>query len=237
MDRIDASSATELIEKLRSIDISVPRRTMGRKTEHTERYAIVNFLISRVSERQYKYPISIIHRDKPDFLLQTARNSIGIECTEAIPKQLAWAQALMAEHFPDGLYEPEFFRWNSPIRTKAEMMELLSKSQKKLHGVPVYGDGIEKDWANWMHKSICSKTEKLNSPGFEVFERNQLLIYDNLPKAWNNLNKASAILFEKLKRLWTENVLQFNRVIIETRNYYVEITPLEIELFKIEEAK
>ena len=236
MDKIDANSKSELLGKLRAIDITVPRRNAGRSTEHTEKSAIATFMISMVNADRFEFPISIIHRDRPDFLLLTANTSVGIECTEAIPEQLAWAQALMAEHFPDGFYEPGFFRWGSPIRTKDEILAILTKSQEELHGEPVYGNGIEKDWANWMNENICHKTEKMNSSGYEIFDRNHLLIYDNLTKPWNDLAKATKLLHGKLKPLWAMDTLHFNRIIIETRNYFVGITPLEIELDEIEKV-
>lgn len=84
-----------------------------------------------------------------------------------------------------------------------------------------------------MIECIVAKTHKLNSTNFEAFERNHLLIYDNLPQAAICLEKAISFLTEGLEPLWVAYELQFNRVIIESRNILVEISSIELQMTKM----
>lgn len=233
MERIDTNSSAELLKILSGIDISVPIRIKGRTTEDVEKYAIVRLLITYLNADRLEFPLSLSHRDKPDFLLLNGSHQIGIECTESIPEQYAWAHALWEEYFPDGFFQPSFFKWSAPQRSREEIIEILSKSQNKLHGSGWTGDGVEIDWANWMFECINIKTEKLNSNSFNTFESNYLLIYDNLPQVNNDLNKSTKFLFEKLNVLWKEKALHFDKIIIDSRNSLIGITTDYIENVQI----
>lgn len=57
METIQANSRLELIDVLKSIDITVPQRTKGRTTEHTERYSIVQYLRTLVEQRLYRISV------------------------------------------------------------------------------------------------------------------------------------------------------------------------------------
>jgi hypothetical protein len=66
------------------MDISVPARTEGRTTRHTETWTIARLLAT----------LAAYHRDKPDIALTSGGLEIGIEITEAISTQYAAYQAL-----------------------------------------------------------------------------------------------------------------------------------------------
>ncbi len=235
MVTIKANSADELLEVLNNIDISVPPRTGGRTTEDTERYAIIRYLRSIIHSNHISFPLVLTHRDKPDFFLEMNSDQIGIECTEAIPEQYAWAHALYEKHFPDGLFEPDLFRWDSPTRTKEEIIGLLRRTQNGLHGPGWMGDSVEKEWSKWMSGCIESKTRKLNSAHFEKFEINQLLVYDNLPQAANDLEKSTNMLLKELDRITSINELNFNSVVIESGQVLIQIQikPQNIEVLPL----
>ena len=233
MDNIYGNSDADLIEKLREINIAVPRRTEGRTTEDVERSSIVRLLLTYTNENRLEYPLSLVHSDAPDFHLQSGQHSIGIECTESIPEQLAWAQSIFEQEFPDGFFEPEFFRWGSPKRTREDIIEILTKSQNKLHGAGWIGNSVERDWSKWMSECVVAKTEKLNTSKFEAFDQNHLLVYDNLPQASIDLNLATKLLLDELNILWRNDVLHFNRILIETGDELLDITPLTVEQYSI----
>lgn len=225
MHSILAKTPEKLLQKLKQIDISVPGRTKGRKTEHSEKWAIVRFLSTYLNENQLDFPISIVHRDKPDFLMTCNVVNYGIECTEAIPKQYAWAHALLEIYFPNGNLEPDFFKWGTPTRSREEILDILSKSQDELHGEPWFGNSVEKEWAQGMYECITHKTQKFYNDDFEKFEKNYLLIYDNIPQAANNLTKSTNYLNRLLNKYWNNNSRTiFTKILIESKEYIVQLS-------------
>lgn len=174
------------------------------------------------------------HRNRPDFALLLGQLKYGIECTEAIPKQMAWAMALWEKYFSGGYFESEFFRWGSPVRTKQEIMEILTRSQSELHGGAWFGKSVEKEWATWIFDCINGKLDKLNNQTFKKYNNNYLLIYDNLPQAVNNVSLAAKLLEELLKEYWKkENIIIFNKIYVESKDFMVEFSENEHKEYSI----
>lgn len=123
----------ELLQALRGIDISVPGRTDGRTTDHTEAWTICRLLSTLSASGDLKFPVSLQHRDRPDFCLTDAVGQVGIEVTEAIPKQYAAYSALAEREFPGALLEPSHFRWGAPVLSSDEMRALLKKTGVRVH--------------------------------------------------------------------------------------------------------
>ncbi len=86
---LTANNKTELENMLKSKDISLPRRSEGRIKEHVERYAIAHLLSALMGKDQLSYPLELIQRDRPDFILKINGVQIGIEHTEAVPQNEA----------------------------------------------------------------------------------------------------------------------------------------------------
>lgn len=212
-------------KEILNIDTSVPKRSEGRKTEHTEKYSIVSFLKEFQNKNILTFPFTLIHRDKPDFSIKTSVNTLGIEFTESIPEQLARAQFLLEKHFVGfaGL-EPEFFGRNAPERTDSEILEILRKSQKRLVGKGYVGKSVEERWVLGIQGCITNKTMKLNNPDFDEFNYNYLLIYDNQTKPMLDKNYVSLKLFPFLKKYWDEkNKLSFDKIFIDSINSFLVI--------------
>ncbi len=214
-DRIEFDNSIE------KIDISVPLRSKGRKTEHTERYSLFSFLQNFIDDKYFNFPLKIIHRDKPDFLIETSINYTGIEFTESIPEQLARAQAILEEHFPDGQLEPSFFKWDTQERTKSEILEILRKSQVRLIGQGYTGRQIEEEWSKGIVECIINKTIKLNKNGFDTFDKNWLLIYDNQTRALLDKEYVTNKIDLLLLNYWKDNQdLKFEKIFIESGKYF-----------------
>lgn len=215
------SDRIEFDRKIKEIDISVPLRSKGRQTEHTERYSLVSFLQNFIDDKYFNFPLKIIHRDKPDFLIESSKNDIGIEFTESIPEQLARAQAILEKHFPDGHLEPDFFGWNAPERNKLEIFEILKKSQERLIGQGYTGHQIEEEWAKGIVDCILNKTVKLNKNGFEKFNKNWLLIYDNQTRSSLDREYVSNKINLLLSDYWKNNQdIKFEKIFIESGDYF-----------------
>jgi hypothetical protein len=200
---LSAANSAELQSVLQSVDISVPLRTEGRTTEHTETWAICRLLSTLVESNLVTYPASVRHRDRPDFLLQFGEMQVGVEVTEAISQQYAAYSALAEREFPDVFLEPGHFRWGAPKLTTDEMRSLLRQDQ--LSSSPWVGDRAEREWALYIQSVVESKLAKLAKPGFSHFSENWLAIYDNLPLCHIDLEKALSFLQPALAAFWSRS--------------------------------
>jgi hypothetical protein len=84
-----AATFEDLCIQLRATDIRVSPRTNGRTTEQTETFTACHLLAALAGANQLKFPASLTHRDRPDFLLAEPGVETGIEITEATTKQFA----------------------------------------------------------------------------------------------------------------------------------------------------
>jgi hypothetical protein len=216
----------ELFAELRRIDISVPGRTDGRTTDHTETWVLARLLSTLGMEDRLNFPLSVIHRDRPDSALKSGATSCGIEVTEAISQQYAAYCALAEREFPDVFLEPAHFRWGAPSMTTEEMRALLRQSQLSSDGWA--GDRAEEEWALFVEGSFETKLTKLAHPDFQKFEGNWLAIYDNLPLPNIDLSKAVAFLRIRLKDRWAQ-VPSFDTIYIEHGPVVVRVTAMEAE--------
>ncbi len=173
-----AFDCQELISKLSTIDISVPARTEGRTTEHTERYCMCR-LLSTLAESDYlTYPVRVIKREKPDFSISSSGRAIGIEVTEATSKDYSAYLALHEREAPDDhLIEPGLF-YHGKITTLEEKRKYISKSCLSADGW--VGDSIERDCLLYIKDAISAKCNKLAE--YDTFDENWLLIYENTPR-------------------------------------------------------
>jgi hypothetical protein len=219
-DIASASDSGTLREVLRAIDITVPLRTEGRKTAHTERWVICRLLSTLDRHGRLGFPVSVTHRDKPDFLVTQHSLQSGIEATEAISEQYAAFSALAEREFPDVLLDPGHFKWDSPRRNVEEMRAILRKGH--LTAPPWVGDRPEEEWALYMESIVRTKLRKLRRPDFTKFPENWLAIYNNLPIPNVHLQRASDRLLPKIADVWRDTPT-FQRIYIEHGPVILEI--------------
>lgn len=74
-----AASWQELEGSLKATDISVPGRTEGRRSWHREQYDICYLLSSVGRYSRLSFPLHLLKRESPDFLLLNGPEAIGIE--------------------------------------------------------------------------------------------------------------------------------------------------------------
>ena len=190
-----ANNKSELESALRSIDISVPRRSEGRTKEHTERYAIAHMLSALLGKGQLSYPLELIQRERPDFLLEANGVQIGIEHTEAVPQNEAHKTVLRDK--VDGP-EVHFISHHQPGEPKKPAKELIEEIQVNHSGPGWAGDSIEREWSEAMLHFVKGKIETLAKEGFEKFKQNWLLIYDNWSLPALDREKAAQFLLPKI---------------------------------------
>ncbi|WP_200383207.1 hypothetical protein [Thiococcus pfennigii] len=175
---IEASSSEELLNLLRGLDISVPSRTDGRKTEHTERYTICHLLSTLASSNRLQYPLTVQHSDRPDFVLSLAGKSIGIEHTEAVPENEAAKQALREKGIGPKVH---FVSPTSPGEKRRSSKQLRAEIEADEMGDGWAGEQAQKEWAQVVQHFIRQKEAKLQAQGFKRHDEDWLLIYESWP--------------------------------------------------------
>ena len=221
LNNLNAATNQELIDQLKSIDISVPPRTEGRKTHHAEIWSITRLLATLCKYQKISFPFSLSHRDKPDFLINSGASIIGIEVTESIPQKYAEFCALAEREFPDAVFDIGHFRWDVEVLTKNEMRTILANPRITSSGWS--GNSAEREWALFIQKSIDTKLAKLANAEFDKFNQNWLSIYGNLPMRNIDLEKAIGFLKDLLKDSWGVGS-SFDAIFIEHGPVIVKIT-------------
>jgi hypothetical protein len=222
--RLDIKSARcreELISALQMTNISVPARTKGRASTHTESYTACHLLSTLAAGNRLRFPMSVNWRDRPDVLIIAGGIQIGLEITEAIPAQFAALCAFSEYDSPGCWLSLDRVPWNAPKLSKKEMRTLLARSAAASSGW--VGNEPEVEWAYFMQKVVDTKLKKLARPEFIKFSQNWLSIYDNLPMPNIDLTDAVAILRPLLKDCW-ECQPSFDTLFIECRRTIVKIT-------------
>ena len=173
---IHAKSPCALRTYLRDIDVSVPPRTEGRTTTDCETWVSCHFLAAISKTDLLGYPLCITSRDKPDLVLSSPSGRTGIEITEAVPENQAQVDAYLKRNdIEDFIYVPLYPAGDENF--SKQRIEKIAKNQDPSQRYPFMGDQIERNWVEVM-LSITSKKVK-KSPGYEKYDRNWLLIYDN----------------------------------------------------------
>lgn len=216
MQSICAETADGLLNYLAEIDISVPFRTKGRTTEHCERWSICRFLSSFANSELLSFPICLTHRDRPDFLLEQQSLKVGIEVTEVIPENDAAIDAYR-EH--KGIEGPFFVNRHVPGEDKLRGKKLEKEAISDNPGDGWCGMAAEREWALAMRESIRIKVEKSKESGFDLFDRNWLLMYDSWPLPVLNQEVAAKNLFESLR--FDKDCVPFERIFIEVADWYL----------------
>lgn len=178
----------------------MPRRSKGRTKEHVERYAAVRLLVT-LSPSRLDFPLRLTHRtpphDRPDFLLEMGARSIGIEHTEAVPQNEAHASFLREQgNGPETFFIPHTLP-GEPRKSKQQLLEEIELDDPSDGWA---GDSPEREWADAMAQSISAKVTGLSAPGFERFQEDWLLIYDNWPLPHVDPERAADFLFATLQQ-------------------------------------
>lgn len=216
-----ASSKDEFLRYLKQQDISVPARTEGRTSQDCERWAVFRLLATWATGDYFSYPLRLVHEDKPDFRVYYSERELGIEFSEATSQEMAETAALAAREGKDSLLFMDQFKRGTKKRTASERRKII---QDKKFGAGWADDEPEREWKLCMMDRVLAKTEDFNKPDFEKFDKNWLLIYDNLPLPHIKIDVAMRYLMKHLNRYWLKKN-RYDGVLIETGNELVEIHP------------
>ncbi len=210
MNMIEAASATDLLERLAALDISVPLRTEGRTKNHCERTSISRFLATFAESGLLDFPLYVDHIDRPDIVLHLSSSSIGLEITEAVPRDWAHAHVIAEENGYETFIFLQRFQPGEPSLSRNEIDRI---AKRESYGSAWDGDSVECEWAEVMLYFSEHKAKKFSNPEFKKYPQNWLLIYDNWPLPALNESIAAQKLQGKLvSQDWT---LPFDRVFVE----------------------
>jgi hypothetical protein len=144
---------------------------------------------------------------------------IGVEHTEAVPQNKAHSTVLREAGYGPKVH---FLSKHRPGEAKQTAAELISKIEANDSGGGWIGDSVEREWMDAMCHFISLKLEKLTSSGFERFDQDWLLIYDNWSLPALDREAAVPLLCE---RAGEEGALrEFNSIFILTGPQLCELS-------------
>lgn len=213
----EASSETELLQVLDIMDIDVPPRNEGRIPKHTEMWLIHKFIKTLKGYNKVKFPISLVKRERPDFVLLMERNSFGVEITEVINPDYAKALSLPEASNEGSIVDASLFKWGSPKRSLSKLRNIASKN--KLTGTPWIDNEVETEFTTSIIETINSKHKKYIN-GYDTFDQDCLLIYHNQSSPILDYDDVLEMISQALKEYWSEG--GFNRIYVHKNNKLFE---------------
>lgn len=191
---LNADTPEELLARLAELDIDVPSRGSGRLSQQVERYCVAH-LLATLPLGRLRFPITLTHSDRPDFLLTTSSGDIGIEHTEAVPPNVANADAMRGRGLGPAIYFNPRATPGEARKTAAELRREMAEDEP---GDGWIGDSAEREWADAMAHHVQEKLSKSTASGFVRHPSNWLIVYDNWPLPAIDLEKAVSFLSVKL---------------------------------------
>lgn len=229
---IEASDKSELVERLSKTDISVPGRSRGRTTFHRERYSGCRLAATLAEYDRLHYPFELLWSDKPDLVLTSGSEVIGLEVVEATDEIYSAFETYAEKEFPDASYSPSHFMQEGPERITKR--NLKSRSKKILRGeefAPGWeGDFPERTWVEAITEKIGNKDSLARGYDWDSLNPLWLLVYSNLPLHGINYEEARITLSYKMGEYFRLGGI-FQRLFIMTDGNIFSFEPNNIETF------
>ena len=157
-----------------------------------------------MTKDRLSYPLSLVHRDAPDFLfrvydpIQEKDVEIGIEKIESVPQNEA-EKEFLREKF--GGPEVYYITHHKPVEVRKCSKELKQEIKDNCPGPGWEGDEAATEWADAMLYSVKKKMVIFEKKCFKKFEKNWLLIYDNWSLPPFDSEREAELLLPKIKEL------------------------------------
>lgn len=226
MPILQASTFEELQSKLIELNKPVPAHPRLRVNEDVETYCLVS-LLSSISWKADSFPLSILRRERPDFLLQLNGKEVGLEHTEAIHINMAKERSIRADGIGPNVYSPTPTWYDDAPLSSGEITERIVADRD---GDGWAGDSVERNWADAMKNFIAKKTASATKTGYELYKYNRLMIYDNWAPAGLRLSNAVELLESHLRidGQWTV----FDRVYVVSEASVVELSESSVRFYR-----
>jgi hypothetical protein len=223
----EANSKSQLLNILRKTYTSITGRTEGRNKKHTERYSIAYLLSTLAKNDLITYPIRLIHRERPDFLLFMNDKKIGIEHTEAISQNEAHRRYLRQI----GCEQKTILIFHTKPDERKKNRKELEEEMRNYDGGDGFGDMRRQDWADAMFYTLGKKISIFKKEGFEKFDENWLIIYDNWQIPCINLEEVSPFLMDLICK--NDALKEFSRVFVKRYRQICEFSTAGFTIHEI----
>jgi hypothetical protein len=217
----ETNTKEDLIFNLEEFDIALPPvGRNGRTTDHDERLAICMLLSTLAQADELTYPLSLEHKDKPDFRLKEVGGTTGIEVTFAMNQNHRHFKARMNKLSTQKVYSTNVFQPNQTL-SKNEIESYLIDN---FSIAPLMGNKPYKNWAYYVTTSINKKVIDFNKSDFEKFSKNVLVVFVETPErvAVTDVNKAIEYLLPYLPTVWAKAV-RFDCIYIQHYEYIIKL--------------
>lgn len=223
-----AQSSTDLLACLASVDIRVPHTPDGRESQHREQYLMARVLATLAEEPDIRYPVNLLHREKPDFALRLSDCCVGVECVEAVSEEWKHIAAIRDEEFPGALVFPPMLKPGHRVFSKSERGDIASG---QMAGPPWVGNMAERQWAHAIAYFVAKKTRKLRAGNYSDFQRHWLLVQDEwrVP-VYEEEDKLEAA--QLCVPLLKESLggLSFERIYVSSGSYVIRLAPGPVDI-------
>lgn len=150
-------------------------RRMGSK-KYRER-ADLDALLRRLGELESFRPDSIVHTDKPDFIITAQDRVIGVETTRSEPEEYFRALHIQATKFPERWVNTTHFKSRQTRRTNQELERSMGVNALLQPGRSPETGMLE--WVERIQAALNSKRLKFNQADYRKSEENWLLIHEH----------------------------------------------------------
>jgi hypothetical protein len=215
IDLLSARTFKELQDRLPGLNVDVPAHPAERGNT-PEFYTVVR-LLGTVPFSPGDFPLQLAKGESPDFTLQLADRSIGIEHVQAIAEN-SIHEAKLRARLGGGAYLMRTAAIGEPRKSKKELLKEIGENR---FPPPMVGDSVERRWAEAMQHFIEMKMAIAQGPFYRPHDEQWLAIYDNWPSPALERQHALTLLQEQL--LANNPFAVFNRVFILTGQVLVEL--------------
>jgi hypothetical protein len=222
------NSPDELCAVLDESRVDVPARGDGRTSDHTEAWTLAHLLSTLNSAGRLCFPLQWCKRERPDYVIASANQDLGIEISELVSPALAQAVAIRNEESPGQAIDPSLFR---PGVEPASRDEVRARLRGGMHGYGWSGNSVEREWADAVVDRTSIKSRTLAEAGYSLYAENWLLLYDNLPGPMLRLSEAADLARPRLQPYLTCHPA-FSRVWVLSHEQFVGFTDA-VELLPI----
>lgn len=134
----------------------------------------LDILLEWINQFGYAQPTAVQRSERPDFILTCGEQTIGLETTFAVPQAFVRATKLQARQCPN---EPFFTQNLQDGSSRPKTSDLL----KPMFDTEQEWKPMDQELAEHARKTVDAlqaKQTKLNTPGFQLFAENWVLITD-----------------------------------------------------------
>lgn len=222
----EAITCSELREVTAKTSVVVPMRANGREKE-LERYSTVHLMSALMMDNRIVYPVRLVKRERPDFMLSMGNRRIGIEHTEAIAENEAHKTVWRQKGYgPQTWYVSHVL----PGEPKKKHKKLIQEIEANDPGDGWEGNSPEREWADAMIYSVKHKLCSVRKDGFDRFEEDWLIIYDNWSLPAPDVHEAAPFFFKAVQQIGA--LQEFQRIFVLRDQLLCEVSATGFKVYR-----